>query len=250
MGVATGEAARGRELVDTGFGVRTRTSYPARVRGIAVRGEVATPVGPARTTTEGAATAPALVLGHGAGAGPGVHAPDLLAARDAALALGLRVVRVEQPWLVRGRRVAEAPARLDSAWTAVLQSLDGPLVVGGRSAGARVACRCAGAGPQTLGVLALAFPLQPPARPGRPRAKDRRAELLAPDIPVLVVQGEWDAFGVPEPAAGVQVAVIRGADHAFRVRRVDSRTPVGVAAEIHERVAGWLAVLLGGQTLT
>jgi predicted alpha/beta-hydrolase family hydrolase len=192
------------------------------------------------------------VLGHGAGAGAGVQARDLLAARKAALQLGLRVVAVEQPWLVRGRRVAEAPRRLDQAWTAVLDSLDGPLVVGGRSAGARVACRCAGsaAASSTLGVLALAFPLRPPGPAGRQAKDSRLPELLAPRVPVLVVQGERDAFGVPEPAPGVQVQVVRGADHAFRVRRVDARTPEGVAAEITERVAHWLAVLLGTEAPT
>jgi predicted alpha/beta-hydrolase family hydrolase len=219
------------------------------VRGTAVLREVETPVGPARTTTEGQASAPALVLGHGAGAGAGVQARDLLAARDAALQVGLRVVRVEQPWLVRGRRVAEAPARLDAAWQAVLATLDGPLVVGGRSAGARVACRCACTGSPdrpVLGVLALAFPLRPPGRVGA----SRLPELLAPAVPVLVVQGERDAFGVPEPVTGVQVHVVRGADHAFRVRRADARTSEGVAAEITEHVAHWLAVLLAPQMLT
>jgi len=248
--VATGEGAGDRDLVGTESGVRTATSYPAAVRGTAaVLRDVATPVGPARTTTEGPAGAPALVLGHGAGAGPGLQAPDLLAARDAALQLGLRVVGVQQPWLVAGRRVAQAPARLDAAWTAVLRQLDGPLVVGGRSAGARVACRCAcsaDAGTSTVGVLALAFPLQPPRGTGR----SRLPELLVPTVPVLVVQGERDAFGVPEPAPGVDVEVVRGADHAFRVRPADARTPAGVAAEITERVAHWLAVLLGAQTLT
>lgn len=177
------------------------------------------------------------MLGHGAGGG--VEAPDLRAARDGALRAGLRVVRVEQPWRVRGRRVAEAPARLDAAWTAVLTELEGPLVVGGRSAGARVACRTAervGA----VGVLALAFPLAPPGRPGR----SRLPELLTPTVPCLVVQGSRDAFGVPDPAPGVEVAVVRGADHAFHVRRSDARTAEGVAAEICELVGQWLVVLL------
>ena len=199
--------------------------------------DVETPVGPARTWSEGPAGAPVLVLGHGAGGG--VDAVDLLASRDAALHAGLRVVRVEQPWLVRGRRVAEAPARLDVAWTAVLAELDGPLVAGGRSAGARVACRTAeqvGA----LGVLALAFPLAPPGRPG----PSRLPELLVPGVPRLVVQGSRDAFGVPPPAPGVEVAVVRGADHAFRARRADARTAQGVAAEISELVGRWLTVLL------
>ena len=195
--------------------------------------DVDTPVGTARTLTEGPADGPVLVLGHGAGGG--VDAPDLLAARDAGLAAGLRVVRVEQPWRVRGRRVAEAPARLDAAWTAVLAQLDGPYVVGGRSAGARVACRTAD-GSRALGVLALAFPLHPPGRPER----SRLPELSAPAAPRLVVQGERDAFGVPEPAPGVEVHVVAGADHAFAVRRRDGRTAEDVAAEVRDVVTTWL----------
>lgn len=196
--------------------------------------EVGTPVGPARAWTQRPYGARAtLVLGHGAGGG--VEAPDLLAARDAALTAGLAVVRVEQPWRVAGRRVAEAPARLDLAWLAVLQELDGPLVLGGRSAGARVACRTAdrlGA----LGVLALAFPLE------APRAS-RLPELQLPAVPRLVVQGERDAFGVPQPEPGVQVHVVAGADHAFAVRRKDGRTPAEVLAEVRTSVGDWLQTL-------
>lgn len=202
--------------------------------------EVATPVGVARVSTEGPHDGPLLVLGHGAGGG--IEAPDLLAARDAALHVGVGVLRVEQPWRVRGRRVAEAPARLDAAWVCVLRELGRPLIVGGRSAGARVACRTAvelGA----VGVLALAFPLHPPGRPGTTRLP----ELLTPAVPRLVVQGERDGFGVPEPAPGLTVHVVRGADHAFAVRRRDGRCAVEVAAEIRHAVAGWLEQL---QTLT
>ena len=202
---------------------------------------VPTPVGAARTTTEGAAGGGTLVLGHGAGGG--VDAPDLLAARDAGLALGMQVVRVEQPWRVRGGRVAEAPSRLDLAWTAVLDrldGLDGLLVLGGRSAGARVACRTADAA-GAAAVLALAFPLVPPGRPERTRLP----ELLAPQVPRLVVQGGRDAFGVPVPAPGVQVHVVAGADHSFAVRRRDGRSAADVRQEVMEVVTRWL-----GQTLT
>ena len=198
-----------RQLVDTDSG-------PA---GLYVEGE-----GPAR-----------LVLGHGAGGG--VDAPDLLAARDAGLALGLQVVRVEQPWRVRGARVAVAPPRLDAAWLAVLAGLPPlPSVLGGRSAGARVACRTAGAVDGVVGVLCLAFPLLPPR--GRP---SRAAELELPRVPRLVVQGERDAFGVPGAAPGVSVAVVAGADHGFAVRRRDGRTPGEVLAEVQEVVREWLA---------
>ncbi len=201
--------------------------------------EVPTPVGTARTTTEGDPGAPLLVLGHGAGGG--IDAPDLLAARDAGLAAGLRVVRVEQPWRLRGARVAEAPARLDLAWTAILERLDGPLVVGGRSAGARVACRTADA-VGAVAVLALAFPLAPPGRPERTRLP----ELLAPRLPRLVVQGGRDAFGVPLPGPQLEVHVVAGADHAFAVRRKDGRSATEVRQEVEDVVTGWLS----RQTLT
>jgi predicted alpha/beta-hydrolase family hydrolase len=198
-------------------------------------GEVETPVGVARTVSEGTGGR-TLVLGHGAGGG--VDAPDLLAARDAGLAAGLRVVRVEQPWRVQGRRIAEAPARLDAAWLAVVGTLDGSVVVGGHSAGARVACRTVAA-TGALGVLALAFPLHPPGRPDR----SRLAELQLPEVPRLVVQGARDAFGVPEPEPGVEVHVVAGADHGFAVRRKDGRTAEQVAAEVRRVVAAWLQTL-------
>jgi predicted alpha/beta-hydrolase family hydrolase len=203
---------------------------------------VPTPVGTARVVVEGPAGAGrgVLVLGHGAGGG--VDAADLLAARDAALDRGLRVVRVEQPWRVQGRRVAEAPPRLDAAWRAVVAAVAGarPLVVGGRSAGARVACRTSGVVGADA-VLALAFPLRPPRGSGR----SREDELRAPSVPCLVVQGERDGFGVPPASAGVQVHVVAGADHAFAVRRRDGRSAADVADEIRSAVASWLA-----QTLT
>jgi hypothetical protein len=166
--------------------------------------EVDTPLGPARVLLAEGTADPrgTLVLGHGAGGG--AQAPDLVAVSDAAAGAGWRVLRVEQPWRVAGGRIAPAPPRLDLAWTAVLDRLRddgvlaGPLVLGGRSAGARVACRTATAS-GAAGVVALAFPLHPPGRPGKSRA----AELTAAGVPVLVVQGERDAFGGPEAVAAV-----------------------------------------------
>ena len=197
-----------------------------------------TPSGPARLHVEGAGRA-RLVLGHGAGGG--VEAPDLLAARDAGLAAGLEVVRVEQPWRVRGRRVAEAPVRLDAAWLAALAVLAPlPCVLGGRSSGARVACRTAATLPGVRGVLCLAFPLLPPRG-----TASRDGELDLPGVPRLVVQGERDAFGVPRSRPGVAVHVVAGADHAFAVRRRDGRTAEQVRAELDRVLTGWLR-----QTLT
>lgn len=169
------------------------------------------------------------MLGHGAGGG--TRTPDLLAARAAALSLGFRVALVEQPWRVRGRKVAEGPALLDEAWLQVLADLSGsPLVVGGRSAGARVACRTAEAAGADA-VLCLAFPLHPPGRPER----SRLPELGAVTAPVLVVQGDRDAFGVPPGAV-----LVPGADHGFRVVR--GLPPAG--PQVREHVAAWLASLL------
>jgi predicted alpha/beta-hydrolase family hydrolase len=201
--------------------------------------EVPTPVGPARVHLETPDGAHGLLaLGHGAGGG--VDAPDLLAARDAGHARGLAVARVEQPWRVAGRRVAEAPPRLDAAWTAVLQALGptGPLVVGGRSSGARVACRTASS-LDADAVLALAFPLR------APRGRSRDHELALPGVPRLVVQGARDAFGVPPPSSGVEVHVVAGADHGFAVRSRDGRAPADVVSEVRAAVTAWLA-----QTLT
>src|SRR4051794_27932731 len=152
--------------------------------------EIETPHGPARAHLHRVGEAwAALVLGHGAGGG--VTAPDLVAVTDAALELGVTVVLVEQPYRVAGRRSPAPAKQLDAAWIAVVAHLrenelcDLPLVAGGRSSGARVACRTAAA-TGAVGVLCLAFPVHPPGRP----EKSRLDELDAVTVPVLVVQGE------------------------------------------------------------
>ena len=153
----------------------------------------------------------ALVLGHGAGGG--VEAPDLVAATDAALSEGISVALVEQPYHVAGRR-SPAPARqLDAAWTAVVSrlresELSGlPLIVGGRSAGARVACRTA-AEIGAVAVLCLAFPLHAPGRAGT--GKTRQPELDAVEVPCLVVQGRRDPFGMPRSSSTRTVVKVDG----------------------------------------
>jgi len=178
----------------------------------------------------------AVVLGHGAGGGIG--APDLLAVSRAAQAEGIGVVLVEQPYRVAGRRSPAPAHQLDAAWIAVLEQLravelaDLPVVVGGRSSGARVACRTAPA-TGAVGVLCLAFPLHPPGRP----AVSRLDELEAVSVPTLVVQGERDPFGMPPPGPRRTVARVAG-DHSLRAG-LD-----GVAA-----AAGtWLVDVLGGAT--
>jgi len=183
--------------------------------------EIDTAQGPAKAQVTGGGFRGSLVLGHGAGGG--IESADLVEITTEAAAAGWRVVRVEQPWRVAGRRIAVAPPKLDEAWTAVLAQLrtdgvlTGPLVLGGRSAGARVACRTATA-EQADGVLALAFPLHPPGRP----EKSRAAELTGVTVPICVVQGETDAMGRPEAIAAVlagranaSVYAVAG-DHALK----------------------------------
>jgi uncharacterized protein len=162
--------------------------------------------------------AAALVLMHGAAGG--VASRDLVAATKAALSEGVSVALVEQPYRVAGRR-SPAPARqLDAAWTAVLEHLAAgelrglPLIVGGRSLGARVACRTAEA-TGAVAVLCLAFPLQPPRRSGAAPAQSRLPELDEVKVPMLVVQGERDRFGIPPRSRRRTVVQVPG-DHSLR----------------------------------
>jgi predicted alpha/beta-hydrolase family hydrolase len=188
-----------------------------------------------------------LLLGHGAGGGP--ESPDLAVLARRLPELGVTVARFEQPWRTAGRRVAVAPPRLDEAWLEAVPVLLGavptgtPVWSGGRSAGARVACRTADA-LAVRGVVCLAFPLHPPGRPDRSRA----AELLAPTAPRLVLQGSRDTFGGPGEvraavggAAGVCVVELPGADHGYRV---PARSVFG-PAELRERLVLACARFLG-----
>lgn len=160
----------------------------------------------------------ALVLGHGAAGG--VESRDLVAAKEAALSEGVSVALVEQPYRVAGRRSPAPAGQLDAAWTAVVEHLRSgalrglPLVVGGRSLGARVACRTAAA-TGAVGVLCLAFPLQPPRRSGGTPSPSRLNELDAVTVPTLVVQGSSDRFGIPPAAARRTVAEVPG-DHSLK----------------------------------
>ena len=180
--------------------------------------EIDTPQGRARAHVHDAdAPHTALVLGHGAGGG--VEAPDLVAARDAARAEGITVALVEQPYRVAGRRSPASAPQLDAAWTAAVAELRAGelgellLIVGGRSLGARVACRTSDA-VRAVAVLCLAFPLEPPPRAGKP-PQTRLAELDAVTVPTLVVQGERDPFGIPPPGPTREVVRVPG-DHGLK----------------------------------
>jgi predicted alpha/beta-hydrolase family hydrolase len=179
-----------------------------------------------------------LVLGHGAGGGIGAR--DLEALATALPEHGITVMRVEQPWHVAGRRVASPPPRLDIAWLAVLAELDieGQLVVGGRSAGARVACRTATA-VGAIGAVALAFPLHPPGRP----EKSRLDELIGAGVPTLVVQGDRDAFGGPDvfPSDGPFVlSRVPFADHSMRVAASAPISQGDAIAMVVDHVRTWV----------
>jgi uncharacterized protein len=174
----------------------------------------------------------ALVLGHGAGGG--VDAPDLAAATEVAQEERFSVALVEQPYRVAGRRSPAPAPRLDEAWAAVVRRLradelrDLPLVVGGRSAGARVACRTA-AETGAVAVLCLAFPVHAPGRP----EKSREDELDAVEVPVLVVQGDSDPFGMPADGANRRVVTVPG-NHSLKAD-LDA---------VRAAVRGWLAEIV------
>jgi uncharacterized protein len=169
--------------------------------------EIETPHGPARAHLRPADDPRGLlVLGHGAGGG--VQARDIVAAAGAALAEDFSVVLVEQPYRVAGRKSPAPAAQLDAAWTAVIEAVradDLPLITGGRSAGARVACRTAAA-TGAAGVLCLAFPVHPPGKP----AMSRLDELDGVSVPALIVQGTSDPFGMPPEASGRTVVKVPG----------------------------------------
>ncbi len=209
---------------------------------------VPTPLGEARVVTFPARERYATVLlSHGAGGG--LDAVDLVTAARLLPARGVEVWLVEQPWRLAGRRLAPAPSRLDEAFIAVVRHRPPPVpfLVGGRSAGARVACRT-GAALGAAGVLALSFPLHPPGRPER----SRLAELAGVGVPTLVVQGGRDAFGSADavrravgtagPASSVSVLEVAGADHGFAVRQRDggaTARDAGLAAAL-QSAARWI----------
>lgn len=204
---------------------------------------VGTPTGPARVGWY-PARKPRSVLALGHGAGGGVQARDLVALAAALPAHGVTVALVEQPWRVAGRKLAPAPRTLDAGWTALWPALAKPglpVVAGGRSAGARVACRTAG----ELGaaaVLALAFPLHPPGRP----EKSREDELFqgARACPLLVVQGGNDPFGRPEEfPEGYRPTAVPHGDHGFAVPKRADLTQDAALALLTDTVTGWLAGL-------
>ena len=175
----------------------------------------------------------ALVLGHGAAGG--VEAPDLVAATGAARSEGISVALVEQPYRVAGRRSPARAPHLDAAWISIVEQLRAgelaglPLIVGGRSLGARVACRTAEA-TGAVAVLCLAFPLEPPRRAGRP-AQSRLPELDAVRVPTLVVQGDRDRFGTPPPGPSREVVKVPG-DHGLKA------DPKAVAAAVRAWLPG------------
>jgi hypothetical protein len=198
---------------------------------------VSTPYGEGRLDLHPARAATAtLVLSHGAG--NGVEARDLVALAAALPHHGVTVALFEQPWRVAGKKVASAPPTLDVGLTSAVRALRprSPLVVGGRSAGARSAARCAthlGA----VGCLALAFPLHPPGRP----EKSRVDELTGAGVPTLVVQGERDSMGRPDEfPEGTDLTVVPAADHGLRVPASGPLSQPEALAVVVEAVLEWL----------
>ncbi|WP_240667467.1 alpha/beta hydrolase family protein [Streptomyces luteoverticillatus] len=203
--------------------------------------DVPTPTGDARVHWYLAPDA-RLVLALGHGAGGGVEARDLRALATALPLDGVTVALVEQPWRVAGKRVAPAPKALDEAWRALWPALTAPglpVVAGGRSAGARVACRTA-AELGAAAVLALSFPLHPPGRPEKSRAD----ELTGAGLPTLVVQGARDPFGRPEEfPPGIEPVAVPAGDHGFAVPKKADITQMEALAVITDEVGMWLKAI-------
>ncbi|MEV5676955.1 MULTISPECIES: alpha/beta hydrolase family protein [unclassified Streptomyces] len=205
--------------------------------------KVVTGAGEARITWRPANDA-RLVLAVSHGAGGGIEARDLKALAAALPSHGVTVALVEQPWRVAGKKLAPAPKTLDTGWRGVWPALTGPglpVVAGGRSAGARVACRTA----TELGahaVLALSFPLHPPGRPEKSRAD----ELLGTGVPTLVVQGGNDPFGRPAefPGGSYELAEVPYGDHGFAVPKRSGLTEDQAMGILTKAVTGWLSSLV------
>ncbi|MER6994125.1 alpha/beta family hydrolase [Streptomyces sp. NPDC000410] len=204
---------------------------------------VETPAGDARITWHPATGKARLVLAVSHGAGGGIEARDLRALAAELPADGVSVALVEQPWRVAGKKVAPAPATLDKGWRGLwpaLQKPGLPIVAGGRSAGARVACRTA----RELGaraVLALSFPLHPPGKPEKSRAD----ELLGAGVPVLVVQGGNDSFGKPDefPEGAYELIEVDSADHGLSVPKRAALTQEEALAAVVDGVRKWITAL-------
>ena len=204
---------------------------------------IETPLGPSRVTVHAAADPLAvLLLGHGAGGG--INAFDLVTLADALPSRGVAVALHEQPWRVAGKRIGSRPPTLDQGWRPALDWAAGeypglPLWTGGRSAGARVACRCYD--DRQAGVVCLAFPLHPPGKPERSRID----ELLLPSVPRLVLQGDRDTFGTADdvraalaaaPTADVRVTAVPGADHSMKVLKSSPVDATAVARRVVDEV--------------
>ncbi len=200
---------------------------------------VDTTPGPARITWLPARRS-RLVLAVGHGAGGGIEARDLRALAAVLPAHGVSVALVEQPWRVAGKKLAPAPKTLDAGWRDLWPALTAPglpVVAGGRSAGARVACRTA-AGLGAHAVLALSFPLHPPGKPER----SREDELLGSGVPTLVVQGGNDPFGRPAefPPGQYEITEVPYADHGFSVPKRSGLTEDQAMGMLTDAVARWL----------
>ena len=205
--------------------------------------DVETPQGPSRFYLADADSPSALlIMGHGAGGG--VDAVDLSVLASRLPDHGITVARFEQPWRTAGKKVAGRPPVLDIAWNAAIPTLltkfaGVPYFFGGRSAGARVACRTAPGFADLRGVVCCAFPLHPPGRPDRSRAE----ELLGAGMPRLVIQGERDTFGGPDEVAAVimrdepiMIVPVPGADHSMRTAKSAPITPAEVRDLITDSV--------------
>lgn len=193
--------------------------------------------GPARVVAHLASQPRAdVVLSHGAGRG--IDGADLVQMAQTLSEHSYNAYLVEQPWVARGRKVADRPAVLDACLATVLGVLvlPGPLVLAGRSAGSRSSFRLA-RDHHAVAAFAMAFPLHPLGRPENTRV----SELLEAGVPTLVIQGERDQMGRPaEFPTGTNMVVVPGADHGYRVPKSAAMTQQEVYSFVADTAVVWL----------
>jgi len=191
-----------------------------------------------------------LILGHGAGAG---QTSDFIVSFASGLAArGIDTVTFNFSYMEQGRRIPDPNERLEASYRAVIEAVrerikptGDELAIGGKSMGGRIASQVAAAGIGDLaGLVFLGYPLHPPGRLDRLRAK----HLTAIKAPMLFVQGSRDAFGSPdelrpiitrlEPPADLYV--VEGGDHSFKVPKRSVIKQDAVCDTIQDHIAAWL----------
>jgi len=204
--------------------------------------------------SEGEPQSSTFVLAHGAGAGQ--LSPFIARFARGLARRGIRVITFDFPYMQHRRRAPDKAPQLESAYRAVLRQTTpadtpGKLFIGGKSLGGRIASHLAAAQDELAerlsGLVCLGYPLH---APGQARLRD--AHLPAIRAPVLILQGERDAFGTPEEirtamkamSAPVRLFVVEHGDHSLSVPKSGEKTQEEIYRLVEEEISGWMASVL------